>query len=156
MDGNKIFDDWLHMTNVSCFSKQNKNDKHLAGYNLSFLACTDPLLGVKAKISTRWVLRDERRYRSPLERVGEMSRGLIVCSCNGVRVSITDKFLTSLVIYYEQINNCDINDGPLADHCGTIGIADSGPWTCPEPWRLGWSGGRRRKYGRNCDRPLPW
>ena len=35
-------------------------------------------------------------------------------------------FFTSLVIYYEQINNCEVTDRPLADHSGTFVIADSG------------------------------
>ena len=38
-----------------------------------------------------------------------------------------EKFLTSLVIYYEQMNNCELTDGSLADYCGTIVIAGSGP-----------------------------
>ena len=39
------------------------------------------------------------------------------------------KFLSSLVIYYEQINNCEVTDGPLADHSGNVVIEDSGPRT---------------------------
>ena len=38
-----------------------------------------------------------------------------------------DKFLTSLVTYYVQINNCEVTDGPLAGHSGTVIIAESGP-----------------------------
>ena len=29
--------------------------------------------------------------------------------------------------YYEQMNNCEVTDGPLADHCETIVISESGP-----------------------------
>ena len=36
--------------------------------------------------------------------------------------------MTSLVIYHEQINHCEVTDGLLADHSGTVVIADSGPW----------------------------
>ena len=32
----------------------------------------------------------------------------------------------SMVIYYAQINNCEVTDGPLADLSRTIVIADSG------------------------------
>ena len=31
-----------------------------------------------------------------------------------------DKVWASLVIYYEQIKNCEVADGPLADYSGTI------------------------------------
>ena len=31
------------------------------------------------------------------------------------------------LLYYEQINNCEVTDEPLADHSGTVVIADSGP-----------------------------
>ena len=44
--------------------------------------------------------------------------------------SITDLIkvdFDKLVIYYEQINGCEVTDGPLADHSGTVVIADSGP-----------------------------
>ena len=27
----------------------------------------------------------------------------------------------------EQMNNCEVTDGPLADHCETVVIAESGP-----------------------------
>ena len=37
-------------------------------------------------------------------------------------------FWDTLVIYYEQINNCEVTDGPLADHSGTVVIADLGCW----------------------------
>ena len=30
------------------------------------------------------------------------------------------------IIYYEQINKSEVTDGAIADHCGTIAIADSG------------------------------
>ena len=33
-------------------------------------------------------------------------------------------------LVYEQMNNCEFTDGPLADHCDTIVIADLGPWPC--------------------------
>ena len=31
-------------------------------------------------------------------------------------------------LLHEQIDNCEVNDRPLADHCDTIVIAESGPW----------------------------
>ena len=30
---------------------------------------------------------------------------------------------------FEQINHCEVNDRPLAHHCGTILIEESGPWS---------------------------
>ena len=33
-----------------------------------------------------------------------------------------------MAIYYEQINNCEVTDGLLTDHSGTVVIVDSGPW----------------------------
>ena len=41
--------------------------------------------------------------------------------------------LTNLVIYYEQINSCEVTDGPLADRSGNIMRADSGPYS-PGVW----------------------
>ena len=36
-----------------------------------------------------------------------------------------DKFLSSLVIYYAQINNSEVTDGPLANRSSPVVIADS-------------------------------
>ena len=46
--------------------------------------------------------------------------------------SITDfKIVDFDKLYYEQINGCEVTDGPFADHSGTIVIADSGPLALP-------------------------
>ena len=32
-------------------------------------------------------------------------------------------------LLYEQMNNYEVADGPLSNHCDTIVLAESGPWS---------------------------
>ena len=74
---------------------------------------------------------DDSVQKSP--KISLYRSGALVSCCSGVRV-VDHWFqngwfwiLTSLVIYYEQINNCAVTDGPLAGHSVTIVIAELGP-----------------------------